>query len=147
MTRSVRNGLACQKIESWDKSNWDLLAKSACYLDENDSVDGVYDLLVMDLDRYVVELDVVSGVGRSFDRLSRAVEENEDLLYVSAHINTWDIPRKFRYIGDIDGSVYYSSEDAEKISSPASQEMIDAVFGYNPVEELERIDEAQCSEL
>jgi|GEM_PF-5822223 len=146
LNRSVRDGLTCQKIESWDKSNWDLLAKNAYYLDDDGEIDGFYDLIVLDFDRYVLELDIVSGPA-TFDRLNKAVDEDEDLLYVSSHVNTWDISQKFRYVDNVEGSVFYSLEDIDKISLPESQRMLDSVFGYNPVEELEKIEKRQCSNL
>lgn len=148
LTQSITNGLACQKIESWEKSNWDLMAKDAPYLDiSGEEVAGQYDLIVIDVDDHLIELDIVSGMDSDYERIHRAMRESEELGYVPSHINSWDISPKFRYSEDIGGNMYYSLEDEPKLFNPESKEIFDSIFGFDPMEVLERADAAKCSNL
>ena len=148
LTQSITNGLACQKIESWGESNWDLMAKDTPYLDiSGEKVAGKYDLIVIDVDDYLIELDIVSGMDSDYERINRAMRENDELGYIPSHINSWEISPKFRYAGDIGGNIYYTIDDEPKLSDPESQELFDSIFGFNPVNMLEKADAKKCSNL
>jgi hypothetical protein len=124
------------------------MAKDTPYLDiSGEEVAGKYDLIVIDVDDYLIELDIVSGMDSDYERIHRAMKENEDLGYIPSYINSWDISPKFRYAEDIGGNIYYSINNEAKLSNPESQELFDSIFGFNPIDVLERADAKKCSNL
>lgn len=146
--QNIIDGLACQKIGSWDQSNWNFLAKGAPYLDETGlEIDGYYEVMVIDFDKSLIELDTISTTDTEFYRINEVMEENSEFGYVPSYVNSLEISPKFKYFDNISGNIYYKPQDEPKLAEKRTQDILNSIFGFNPIEELEKINSEECANL